>query len=217
MAYTPTKIWTPTEIITAEDMRDNFDGIKNFLNKIPDNALAAGQWVDTNHIMKGFYEPTINCATFVSGITGGKVFHYSGDDFTYATAGNTLKKGTSTPYVNVPKSAIDFEITSPSTILYHYWMCPKTCDNNDGALGRTDVYIWNGNITGTNSQTITRSKEADVVTALFPEWEERYFLSGTRLVTGLSVGTYHMGLSTRSTTAKTKIIAWGYSAEVFCL
>tara|TARA_R110000868_G_scaffold262342_2_gene520644 strand:+ start:1983 stop:2636 length:654 start_codon:yes stop_codon:yes gene_type:complete len=217
MAYAPTKTWISNDVVNASDLLDNLDGVKNYLNKLPDASLAAGNWVNTNHIMKGFYEPTINCATFVSGITGGKVFNYNNTDYTYATGYNTLRKGASSRCVHVPKSSMDFEITSPSSILYHYWMCPLTLNNDDGVLGHTDIFIWKGNLSNPQSITRARSLEEDKTTANFAEWENIYFLSGTHLVTGLSVGTYHIGLAALSTTSKTSMIAWGYSAEVFAM
>jgi hypothetical protein len=41
----------------------------------------------------------------------------------------------------------------------------------------------------------------------------RYNISGYEIVTGLTSGTYTIGLTTRSTSAKTVIYAWGFTAH----
>lgn len=220
MAYSPITTWAPGNTLAAELLDDDLEGIKDFLQKLPSNAmLASSAWVDTNHIMKGYYNPTLNMATFVSGVYGGQTFSAGGTDSTYASSYNTERLGATPPYVQIPKTAMTFELTSDCTILFQYWMCPITYDNLDATLtDYNDIFIWNGSGFGAIlTSTRCRSLEEDTVTAVFPQHESRRFCAGARLVTGLSAGSYSIGLAARGTAAKTRAVAWGISAQLFAM
>ena len=219
MPYAPTTTWVATDTIEASLLDADLEGIKDFLQKLPSNAMSATAWVDTNHIMKGYYNPTLNLATFVSGVYGGKTYNGGGTDSTYATMYNTDRLGSNPPYVQMPKTAMTFELTSDCTILFQYWMCPITYDDLDATLNEyNDIFIWAGSgFTAPLTSTRCRSIEEDSVTAAFPEHESRRFCAGARLVTGLSAGSYSIGLASRGNAAKTRAVAWGISAQLFAM
>lgn len=218
MPYSPITTWAPGDTIDADLLDADLEGIKEYLSKIPKADLATGTpWVDTNHLVKGYINPTINQAVFISGNYAGQNYHHQNGDLTYATSYVTDRLGTTVPYVHLPKSSLDFEIESDCSILFTYWLCPITRDDKNALYGYNDIFIWSGNLSLVDTITRARSLEEDTVTANYAEAEDRYFLSGAKLVTGLSSGTYHLGLGFRGTAAKTQVIAWGISAQLFAV
>lgn len=218
MPFTPTTTWAPGDVLDADLLDQDLEGIKKYLTKIPKADLLTGTpWVDTNHLVKGFYNPTINQATFISGVYAGQNYHHENNDLTYATRYVTDQLGSTVPYVHLPKSSLDFEITSPCSILFQYWMCPITRDDQNASWFYNDIFIWAGNLSLISTVTRARTLEEDAVTADLAFTESRYFLSGAKLVTGLSSGTYHLGLGFRGTATKSQIIAWGISAQLFAV
>lgn len=220
MAYTPVTTWAPGDLLEAELLDDDIRGIQDYLQKLPTNVmLAATPWVDTNHIMKGFYNPTLNQATFVSGVYGGQVYSAGAESLTYSTMYNTLRQSTNPQTTVVPKTAMSFELTSDCTILFHYWMCPITRDNKDLTLtDYMDIFIWGGaGLSAPLTSTRCRSLEEDTVTAATAEQESRRFCAGARLFGSLSSGTYSIGLAAQGTAPKTQIVAWGISAQLFAM
>lgn len=203
--------------LLAALLMENSDEIKRALEKleVPDVNAADG-WVRSEHIMRGEYNGIKNEHVFVSAIMGGKTYSLSARDFTYATEGNTLVLG-SNPVAYVPKTSASFEMATSGTLLFQYWMCPITMDNLDADVGASyysEFAIYLGNSGLPAAATRVRSIEEDHhVTANYPWPLKRYFLGGAALVEDLGPGTYNVGLVSKSNTAKTVIVAWGFSYE----
>jgi hypothetical protein len=59
--------------VSAFGVRENLDAMQDKQQKMAASDIdTTNDWVETNHIMEGQYEPVVNLTTNVSGIFGGK-------------------------------------------------------------------------------------------------------------------------------------------------
>ena len=220
MPFTPPVTFANAAAFTAADVLASNDALREYVEKLEDSAFSAGPFVDTQHIMRGQFLPTINRAHMVSGIYEGHVYTFGANNFTYATTFNTLRLGTNISEY-VPLTAMTLDIRHPATLLHNWWAHPIGRYNADGsATGVANIIPFLGNATLGQVDKTVRSIEEAEATANFPYRNQRYSLSGQQLVetVGPALG-YGVGLLARVTPsfAKCQFISWGVSCEVFHL
>jgi len=219
MAYTPVKTWADGETIDAADILAESDSLREYVEKLADNALSGSTIVNTEHIMKGQYIAPINQAHMVSGIWQGHVFHMDATDYTYATIFNTGRLGDNIEAV-IPLTALTVEARHPATLFYQWNIHGIGRQNHDlNYAGTCSLYPFIGNPTLPDSNHATIILEEDSVTANWPEKEFRYPASGHYLKNDFGPATTSVGMMAKAATgmAKVQFIAWQVSVELFYL
>jgi hypothetical protein len=218
MAYTPAKTWVGGDVVLATDVQGNLDDLKSYLSKLERSAMKSDTaWVETNHIMRGDYEPIINRAHFVSGVFGGHVHSYPAGMFTYASQYNSGVISTA-QRAHVPQTTVDIEVRRPMTVFFQWWAFPFIEDDQNTATGGSAKFFvyWDDPITGTKDNT--RQQITDDIN----DYDSQHRSQQNRMMGGFSMrhittaGTYALGLSTTTTdVAKCQLVAWGVSFEGF--
>lgn len=217
MPFAPPHTWVTPEIVDAADIIASNNGLREYLEKLPDNAWNAGKLVDTQHIMRGQYLGTINQAHFVSGIWQGKVFHFSANDSTYATVFNTGKLSTNASVV-VPLTAHTLEIRHNATVFYQWVLHPIGRYNDDlDHTGLAGFYPFKGNPSLGQASKVGRSIEENTVLVDWPQAETRFNVAGHMLFGDTTPAVTSVGMLAKvtGTMAKSLIFAWSTSVETF--
>jgi len=218
VAYTPAKTWVGGDVVLATDVQGNLDDLKSYLSKMERSAMKSDvAWVETNHIMRGDYEPIINRAHFVSGVFGGHVHSYPAGMFTYATQYNSGVVSDA-HRAHVPQTTVDIEVRRPMTVFFQWWAFPLVYESYDTASNGTAKFFvyWDDPATGTKTNTRQQITDDDAVDDSKRRSQESRMMGGCSLRHITSAGTYALGLSTTTTkVAKCQLVAWGVSFEGF--
>jgi hypothetical protein len=232
VAFVPPKTWVDGDVVLASDTQGSVDDLRAYMAQLEASAVRSDKaWIETNHIMRGYYEPIINRAHFISGVFGGHVHTYPAGMFTYTShyTGGVLG---SSARAHVPKTTVDIEVSRPMTLFFQWWAFPFMRPDGDGSAGSTNIYIYLDD-PETGSQSSSRKKfiglditaatslvtgELEVPSDVSKRPLQSYMAGGFHLRTITSPGTYSMGLSTMTDSiAKTQLVAWGVSFEGFYL
>ena len=247
MAFTPSKVWAPGDILEASDLQGNLDELKVYNHAIETAAFnALTPWAGPQQIMQGVYEATPNRLHLASGVFTGHVVSDGTGQYTYATGYTTGTLGDD-KWTYLPRTARTLELRKGSTIFCRYWATAVTQDNDANnafpfpvvpgspTYGYADVALFMKNISPTSSfaNVIQKSRSRSLLEDVLddddclggagdmPDYDgksfNRHFLSGFEMVDVPDTGEYSIGLVYNSDTAKSQVISWGLSVEAFYL
>lgn len=219
MAFAPSTTFTTGTALEAADWQGNCDELREYLDKVEIGAISSTAWVGPQHIMKpviyglggGKTGPELRHGNFVSGVIEGVQVAPFSDTFTYSSIYNTSKLGSGS-LVEVPRTSTTIDLRYPGRLSFQWWAYGSNRDNEDAHFGTTKFYAYKGTKDTNQLNTLSHMLEEKDGLADWPPHIIRYNISGYEIVTGLTAGTYTIGLTTRSTSAKTVIYAWGYTA-----
>ena len=228
MGYTPGKIWSTGDTLTASDMQGNFDGIKKFNHDVGLTSLQTAQWVDTKHIMPGVIDAQTNVTYNCSGVFGGQQQSYQSLNYTFLTRWNTTRSSASLENLIVPETSFTLQLRRPATVFFQWWINTKSrYDGN--ARGMTTVGVFKDkpvpDASMTNAQVgyenyIPSQTQATKIN-LAGNFDTGVYISGVKYNTGFAMleGAqsipFAIGLQGRSYNGQCEILSWGISAEVF--
>jgi len=215
VAYTKLKTWNNGDLILAAEVQGEIDNLREYVRQLPSNAVAATDWLDAKHVMKGEYTALTNTAQFCSGVWAGLTRKHPDGYHTYSTVYNTLRIGT-TVWEYMPGTSLTLEIRRPMTVMIN-WYAQGAGRNNDsaGALGESDVKLYVGNKSLRYGPQAHLYEEDSLSTSYYRE--QRYYASGFHIEDYNAVGIYNVGLVTQNTSSKTEFWSWGLSVEAFNL
>lgn len=221
MAITFPITYSSGAVLNASDVRDNMDAMMKKQQKMAVSDIdTTNRWVNTNHIMDGYYEPQVNLTTNVSGIFGGRNNGAFFDNMSYSSRWISNRHGSSNAIdVRIPLTTLTFDLHRPATVLFQWHMITQSPKDGDGVRGYTEVRpaVNSPAITG-GVQTQYRLYEQPSATT------HTVLIDGTRTSNGVvlvdvgsAIRNYSIGLIGTSTVGKAQHVSWSISLECFFL
>lgn len=212
MPYTPLKTWADGDVILSADVQAELDYVRDYVRQMPATDIEASAWANSKHVMRGNYDPVQNVADLVSGQFGGQGVLF-GTDFSYITAYNTLRVG-STVWEHVPLTSLTLEIRRPVTLFFQWWAQFAGYPDGSGSTGYGDLALFRSNKSLRNTDCRCRAPEEDRTVLTYRE--NRHVGSGF-FIEDQGVGTYSLGLVGQATCSKVQLYSFGVSLEAFAL
>ena len=129
MAYTP--VTMPAGAILAtnpagQGVQDNLDKMRNYVDGgVVAADIAADNWVESKHIMRGHYDPIVNMHSFVSGLDGG--YSSAVNEMSFVGDGPTARGGISNAEeANFANTGITFFLRKPADVMFSFTAYPIT-------------------------------------------------------------------------------------------
>ena len=205
--------------VSAFGVRENLDAMQDKQQKMAASDIdTTNDWVETNHIMEGQYEPVVNLTTNVSGIFGGKNNGAFFDNMSYSTRWISNRHGSSNDItVRLPLTTITFDLHRPATIIFQWHMITQSASDQDGTVGFSTIRAGVNNIAVAGQNTVYRAYEQ-------ANASYNVLVDGTRSSNGLikvdvgsAIQNYSLGLVGTSTVGKSQHCSWSVSMECFFL
>ncbi len=212
MPYTVLTTWAAGDVILAADVQGEIDSARQYLRHIPSSDIDT-DWVDTEHIMRGTFDPFTNHAEFVTGDFIGVNSEPLGLQ-TYGSTYNTLRLGDAI-YAYLPGTGLTLTVRRPCTIMLSWYLTGAVYENQSaGDRGEVDVrlYIGTPETVYGDAGFLWEELEVDANRLTY-----RQFPSGFHIIDIATPGTYKFGLACSSTTSKMKGLNWGLSIEAFAM
>lgn len=126
MAYIPPNTFAATAAISAPDLQENVDVMRNYVDgNMVAGDIATDGWVKPEHIMRGHYNPIVNMHSFATGLVGGKLA--TNDEYSFIGNGYTDRGGPTDPdAANYPGTTVDFYLASPADVMIQFSAYPTT-------------------------------------------------------------------------------------------
>jgi len=142
MAYIKTKTFTAATAISAADIQENLDGVRDYLDGEIVPADIAPGWVEARHIMRGHYNPVSNVHDFATGVSGG--FTAPLEDFSFLGDGPTGRNSpTAEVAVYVPQTSITFYLEATADVLFTFYGWPTIpIKLGTGGTGANPTSVW---------------------------------------------------------------------------
>jgi hypothetical protein len=125
MAYTPPNTFVATTTLEADELKENFDALKDYLHGgVISSDLTSAKWVQTKHVQPPTYEPFTALQHGVTGIQGGQWpggIEARMSFISSSLTGQGTQSGAAT-WVAVPGTAVRLQLRRDARILYHYWI-----------------------------------------------------------------------------------------------
>jgi hypothetical protein len=221
VAITFPKTWSSGEVLTASDMKNNLDAMRDKAQQLAAaDVTTASAWMNTHHVMEPSYNPVNNVTTAVTGAYGGKSNGGFFQNQSYVTRWmSTPAVGTTNAqHVFVPLTCIEVDLTAPCTLFIQWYMNHISPTDGNGTSGTTHFFAY------------TRDSSIDGFAHKVPEQlngsGNSAFLDGLSTTNGFqlinavgSTGTtnlrYGIGVKAQTTAGKCHQMAWSVSIEVF--
>lgn len=224
MSYIKTKTFTAATAISAADIQENLDGVRDYLDgSIVPADIAPDGWVESRHIMRGHYNPISNIHDFATGASGG--YTSGAEELSWMGNGPTSRNApTSDITVYLPKTAVTFYLEASADVLFTFYGRPTIpIDLGTGGTAGTPSNAWicldgaQQNVTKmsvSGDGDVSAIGGAGVGLADFvvnPETWSNFFLGE-----GLAAGWHTIGLKGNSTNFTFYILHnWGVTIEAF--
>tara|TARA_R110000868_G_scaffold123322_10_gene326676 strand:+ start:304 stop:978 length:675 start_codon:yes stop_codon:yes gene_type:complete len=221
MAFSAPNNYTTATALTATAWQENCDDLRVYLDKIESTAISASAWVKPQHIMKpviygrggGQTGPEVRHGDFASVVLEGAQIAPKSNIFTFSSAYNTSKLGGGS-LVELPRTSVTLDVRYPGDLSFQWWCYGITRGNADAVYGNASLYCYKGTKDANSLSTLGFMPEETAGLSTWPTEAVRYNYNGFEVVSGLTSGTYTIGLTTKSDTAKTVIYAWGFLATL---
>ena len=220
MAITFPKTWSSGEVLTASDMKNNLDAMRDKSQQLAAADVTTGSaWMNTHHVMQPSYNPVNNVTTAVSGVFGGKSNGGWFQNQSYVTRWMSQRAtANDAQHVFVPLTCIEIDLTAPCTVFMQWYMNHVTPTDGNGTSGTTHFFAY------------TRDSTPDSFAHKVPEQlngsTNSAFLDGLHITNGCNLinavggtGTtnlrYGIGVKAQTSAGKCHQMAWSVSIEVF--
>jgi len=224
MAITFPKTWSSGEVVTASDMKNNLDAMRDKQQKLATADIdTSTAWVQTPHIMQGRYDSVTNITHNVSGVFGGRNNGGTWERTSYVTRWMMPATLNVNAPQFVPLSCFQIDLTAGHTVLFQWWMNHQSPRDGLAAAGNTQFYVYQnsgGIITG-DVHPVPEQPVHSFGPGTQPEntpalLDGTYMTNGHKLFSsGSEALNYVIGLNAWSSAGKCQQVAWGISIEVF--
>jgi hypothetical protein len=224
MAITFPKTWSSGEVVTASDMKNNLDAMRDKQQKLATADIdTSTAWVQTPHIMQGRYDSVTNITHNVSGVFGGRNNGGTWERTSYVTRWMMPATLNDNAPQFVPLSCFQIDLTAGHTVLFQWWMNHQSPRDGLAAAGNTQFYVYQNSGDTFAGQRAHHVPEQPVHSfGSVPLSNTPALLDGTYMTNGhklFSSGSealnYGIGLNAWSSAGKCQQVAWGISIEVF--
>lgn len=148
MAYSPTFTFNNGDVLTEAKTEGNLQDLQEYHNTgVVSGDLSTLEWVDTQHIMPGYYHSVSNTMSFVSGFCGGRIKTIPTDVYTYLNRKNTHTVGTgdldpNQQYAIMPHGSVQFTLPRAAGCVLVSWFGYHIHeDYADDAIGQSVVEL----------------------------------------------------------------------------
>ena len=212
MAYSPTNSFNPTDIVDADLLQENLDEIKEYLNGgiVAGDIDSKSEWIRSNHIVRGRFNPLNGQMRFVSGLTAGKNYSILSNDLSFLPDAPTAMNSPSTPtLVYQPNCSFDFYLPQDAYCLFQFYGNPLTVSlPTTGTL--LDQQVWRVCVDDVE-ETETEVKTQWIATSNADENSYlQQFWAGE-----LAAGVHTISLKGYAEAPYTLLVAWGLSLETW--
>ena len=220
MAITFPKTWSSGEVLTASDMKDNLDAMRDKQQKLATADIdTSAAWVQTPHIMQGRYDSVTNITNNVSGVFGGRNHGGTWQRTSYVTRWMMPSSWNTNAPQFVPLTCIQIDLTAAHTVFFQWWMNHQSPRDGLAAQGETQFYVYQ-NSGETMTGDVHYVPEQPVHSFAHPDTpallDGTYNTNGHLLFSsGSEALNYGIGLNAWSSAGKCQQVAWGISIEVF--
>jgi hypothetical protein len=219
--FSPPNTFTTATPLTAAAWQGNCDALRQYLDKIESTAILAEPWVEPQHIMKpviygiggGQTGPEVRHGDFASVVLEGAQIAPNSNMFTFSSCYNTSKLGGGS-LVELPRTSVTLNVRYPGALSFQWWCYGITRGNGDAVYGAASLYCYKSTKDSNSLSTLGFMPEETAGLSTWPTEAVRYNYNGYEVVSDLTSGTYTIGLTTKSDTAKTVIYAWGFLATL---
>ena len=224
MAITFPKTWSSGEVVTASDMKNNLDAMRDKQQKLATADIdTSTAWVQTPHIMQGRYDSVTNITHNVSGVFGGRNNGGTWERTSYVTRWMMPATLNDNAPQFVPLSCFQIDLTAGHTVLFQWWMNHQSPRDGLASAGNTQFYVYQNSGDTFAGQRAHHVPEQPVHSfGSVPLSNTPALLDGTYMTNGhklFSSGSealnYGIGLNAWSSAGKCQQVAWGISIEVF--
>ena len=218
MAYTSPNTFSATAVIVSEDVQDNLDQMKKYVNgsAIAADLRTSSTWVEDKHLMRGHYNPLSNMHDFVSGVAGG--FNSHPDDESWVCDGPTARADPTSPdFKSYPNTGIEFFLETPADVLFRFNASPITPDDLYGDKNYTRVSIYlndtriqQSRMVTTDDRNLTLGGLSDP-SAMWQQWHNFYFAKN------LAAGWHSIALRGYTKRRYSFLVDWNCTLEAYYL
>jgi len=211
MPYATPNTFVANTVISAPDIQENLDAIQVYL----DGGIAIGDlaaaWVDTKHLMRGFYNPISNQFATMTGVTGGESTLCTQSKMTILGSALTGRVSPTAPADKIlPGGSVSFYLEKESDVIFQCWIT----EYSDWGIASTDVYHLYIYLDSTRYRA-TRFTTLGHTGALtsYSQRQNSEFV----IVKGLSAGEHSFSLRGYCYDYFMRSVSWGVSFEAYYL
>jgi len=219
MAYTP--VTMPAGAILAtnpagQGVQDNLDKMRNYVDGgVVAADIAADNWAQSKHIMRGHYNPIVNMHSFVSGLNGARTA--DADQYSFIGNGYTDRGGASDPSTGpYPDTTIDFFLRSPADVMFQFAAYPVTPAMPTLAsnyASQVFIYLDDTKVLGSRCWQAHYASGVTADLRILPHYQNTW--SGFYIAKNLAAGEHTLSLRGFTRARYSFLTKWSVSLEAF--
>lgn len=144
MPFVNVNTFAPGDVVDADLIQENLDAIKAYLNGgvVAADLESKNEWIRTNHLVRGRFNPLNGQMKFISGLVAGNTFSVFSNELGLLPDAPTSANSTTNPdLVFQPNCSFDFYLPQDAYCMFQFYGSPISM-SLAGTGTALDQFVW---------------------------------------------------------------------------